>query len=143
MATGVATLVAAIAWLAAAAAPDVAGSPPEEIAPGVELLRGAILPERGPDGNTVIFDTPQGLVVIDTGRHAWHSDAILALAKARDRPIAAIVNTHWHLDHTSGNGRIKAAFPKAPVHATNAVDRVLADGWIPRPQSRVFAQDAR
>ena len=128
MATGVAALVASIAWLAAAAAPDVAGSPPEKIAPGVDLLRGAILPERGPDGNTVVFDAPQGLVVIDTGRHAWHSDAILALAKAKDRPIAAIVNTHWHLDHTSGNGRIKAAFPKAPVYATNAVDRVLAEG---------------
>ena len=111
MATGVAVLVASIVWLAAAAAPDVAGSPPEKIAPGVELLRGAMLPERGPDGNTVVFDAPQGLVVIDTGRHAWHSDAILALAKAKDRPIAAIVNTHWHLDHTSGNGRIKSALP--------------------------------
>ena len=89
---------------------------------------GAILPERGPDGNTVVFDAPEGLVVVDTGRHAWHSDAILAYAKSRGRPVAAIVNTHWHLDHTSGNGRIKAAFPEAPVYATNAVDRVLAEG---------------
>ena len=128
MATGTAALVASIVWLTAAAAPEVTAPPPERIAPGVELLRGAILPERGPDGNTVIFDAPQGLVVIDTGRHRWHSDAILALARAKDRPIAAIVNTHWHLDHTSGNGRIKVAFPNAPVYATNAVDRVLTEG---------------
>ena len=128
MASRIAALVASIAWLAAAAATDVAGSRPEEIAPDVEFLRGAILPERGPDGNTVVVEAPQGLVVIDTGRHAWHSDAILAVAKAKDRPIAAVVNTHWHLDHTSGNGRIKAAFPKATVYATNAVDRVLAEG---------------
>lgn len=111
-----------------AAAPAVAVPPPQEIAPGIELLRGAILPERGPDGNTVVFDAPDGLVVLDTGRHAWHSDAILAYAKARGRPVAAIVNTHWHLDHTSGNGRIKAAFPKVQVYATNAVDRALASG---------------
>ena len=101
---------------------------PREVAPGVTLLPGAILPERGPDGNTVIFDAPEGLVVVDTGRHAWHSDAILAYAKSRGRPITAIVNTHWHLDHTSGNGRVRAAHPDAPVHATGAVDRVLAEG---------------
>jgi glyoxylase-like metal-dependent hydrolase (beta-lactamase superfamily II) len=111
-----------------AAAPAVATPSPQEIAPGVELLRGAILPERGPDGNTVVFDAPEGLIVVDTGRHAWHSDAILAYAKSEARPVAAILNTHWHLDHTSGNGRIKAAFPKAPVYATNAVNRALAPG---------------
>lgn len=102
--------------------------PPREVTPGVTLLPGAMLPERGPDGNTVVFDAPEGLVVVDTGRHAWHSDGILAYARARSRPIAAIVNTHWHLDHTSGNGRIRADYPGAPVHATDAVDRVLAEG---------------
>jgi glyoxylase-like metal-dependent hydrolase (beta-lactamase superfamily II) len=91
-------------------------------------LPGAVPPDRGPDGNTVIFDAPEGLVVIDTGRHAWHSDGILAFAANRDRPIAAIVNTHWHLDHSSGNGRIKAAWPKARLYTTRAVDRALADG---------------
>jgi glyoxylase-like metal-dependent hydrolase (beta-lactamase superfamily II) len=115
-----------IAWIAASAA--LAAPSPQEIAPGIGLIRGAMLPERGPDGNTVVFDAPEGLVVVDTGRHAWHSDAILAYAKSRNRPIAAIVNTHWHLDHTSGNGRVKAAYPQAKVHATDAVDRVLADG---------------
>jgi glyoxylase-like metal-dependent hydrolase (beta-lactamase superfamily II) len=112
----------------AAATTPVAAPPPEEIARGVALLRGAMLPERGPDGNTVVFDAPDGLVVVDTGRHDWHSDAILAFARSRNRPVAAIVNTHWHLDHTSGNGRIRAAHPAAKVHATNAVDRVLAEG---------------
>jgi glyoxylase-like metal-dependent hydrolase (beta-lactamase superfamily II) len=121
--SGAAWLVLALAQAAAVESP-----PPERIAAGVELLRGAILPGRGPDGNTVVFDAPEGLVVVDTGRHAWHSDAILDFAKARKRPIAAIINTHWHLDHSSGNGRIKAAHPAAQVLATDAVDRVLADG---------------
>jgi glyoxylase-like metal-dependent hydrolase (beta-lactamase superfamily II) len=117
----------------AASAPAVAAPPVEQIAPDVHLLRGAILPDRGPDGNTVIFDAPEGLVVVDTGRHAWHSDAILAFASARVRPIAAIVNTHWHLDHSSGNGRLKAAHPGARVYTTRAVDRVLAaDGFLAR-----------
>jgi glyoxylase-like metal-dependent hydrolase (beta-lactamase superfamily II) len=106
----------------------VAGPPPEAVAPGIVLLRGAMLPERGPDGNTVVFDAPAGLVVVDTGRHAWHSDAILKYVRSRNRRVAAIVNTHWHLDHSSGNGRIKAAHPDARVYATDAVGRALAPG---------------
>lgn len=112
----------------AATASAISAPPPRDIAPGVALLPGAMLPERGPDGNTVVFDAPEGLVVVDTGRHAWHSDAILAYAKSHGRPVAAIVNTHWHLDHTSGNGRLRAVYPEAAVYATGAVDGVLADG---------------
>jgi len=92
------------------------------------LLPGGFEPGRGPDGNTVVFDAPDGLVVVDTGRHAWHSDGILAYAETRGRPIAAIVNTHWHLDHSSGNGRLKARFPGARVYTTSAIERVLAPG---------------
>lgn len=117
-----------IALATTTAAPGAATTTPRTIAPGVEFLAGAILPGRGPDGNTVVFDARGGLIAVDTGRHAWHSDAILAYAKSRGRPVAAIVNTHWHLDHTSGNGRIKAAYPQARVYATRAVDRALAPG---------------
>jgi glyoxylase-like metal-dependent hydrolase (beta-lactamase superfamily II) len=102
--------------------------PIREVASGVHLQPGGFEPERGPDGNTIIFDAPQGLVVVDTGRHAWHGDAILAYARDRGRPIAAILNTHWHLDHSSGNGRLKAVYPNARVYTTSAVDRVIAPG---------------
>ena len=124
------TLVLAACCLPAAwaAAQPVTAPPPEQVAPGITLLRGAMLPMRGPDGNTVAFDAPDGLVVVDTGRHAWHSDGILAFAAARKQPIAAIVNTHWHLDHASGNGRIQAAHPGAQLYTTTAVDRALAEG---------------
>ena len=118
----------ALALAAVASAQYPTAPPPQSLAPGVELVRGAILSGRGPDGNTVVFDAPDGLVVIDTGRHDWHSDAILALARKHERPIAAIVNTHWHLDHSSGNGRLKAVFPGARVYSTNAIDRALAEG---------------
>jgi len=110
------------------AAQTPAVPPVRELAPGVHLQPGGFEGERGPDGNTIIFDAPDGLVVVDTGRHSWHSDAILAYARERGRPIVAIVNTHWHLDHSSGNGRLKAAYPNARVYTTSAVDRVIAPG---------------
>jgi glyoxylase-like metal-dependent hydrolase (beta-lactamase superfamily II) len=116
-------------FAAALAADDAPRAPaPQTIAPGVTLIAGAMYPGRGPDGNTVIFEAPDGLVVVDTGRHVWHSDAILAFARERDEPIDSIINTHWHLDHASGNRRIKAVFPNATIFATDAVDRTLEPG---------------
>lgn len=128
MRTATALFTLALAQASSAAAAQITAPPPEVIAPGMHLLRGAMLPERGPDGNTVLLEAPDGLIVVDTGRHAWHSDAILALARELQRPVAAIVNTHWHLDHSSGNARIKAAYPQAVLYTTMAVDRALAQG---------------
>ena len=112
--------------LALAQTVSSAPAPPaaREVAPDTYLLPGAMLLERGPDGNTVIVVAPEGLIVIDTGRHPWHSDGILAFARTRRLGVAAIVNTHWHLDHSSGNKRVKAAHPAAKVYATRAVDRL-------------------
>ncbi|HWA00546.1 MAG TPA: MBL fold metallo-hydrolase, partial [Caulobacterales bacterium] len=124
---------------------DVAAAPPQALAPSVALLPGEVPADRGPDGNTVIFAAPDGLIVVDTGRHVGHSDAILAYARAHNAPIAAIVNTHWHLDHTSGNRRLKAVFPHARVYATTAIDRALApDGFLMRnlAAARQRAEDA-
>lgn len=113
--------------LSALAASAFAQAPPEprKVAPGVWLIPGGILPKRQPDGNTVVFRAPKGLVVMDTGRHAWHRQAILDFATARRRPIVAIVNSHWHLDHVSGNPALKAAFPGAKVYASHAIDEAL------------------
>ena len=112
----------------AQAAPTTSPPAAREIAPGTFLLPGAVPADRGPDGNTVILVAPAGLVAIDTGRHPWHSDGILAFARSRQRPVAAIVNTHWHLDHSSGNRRVKAAYPEAKIYTTRAVDGALAPG---------------
>ena len=122
------TALIALLALAQAATPTPTPEPPRQIAPGVTLIRSVVVPGRGPDGNTVILDAPDGLVVVDTGRHTWQSDAILAFAREARKPIAAIVNTHWHLDHVSGNRRVKAAYPEARVYTTRAVDRAIADG---------------
>jgi glyoxylase-like metal-dependent hydrolase (beta-lactamase superfamily II) len=104
-----------------------------EIAPDTYLLAGSWLSDRGPDGNTVMMAGPAGLIAIDTGRHVWQSDGILAFAKARKQPITVIVNTHWHLDHSSGNRRVKAVYPDAKIYTTPAIDRALGpDGFLTR-----------
>jgi glyoxylase-like metal-dependent hydrolase (beta-lactamase superfamily II) len=102
-----------------------------------QLVPGSFEPGRGPDGNTVLIDAPGGLIVVDTGRHKAHQEAILAAAKARGKPVAAIVNTHWHLDHSGGNAEIRAAFPAAPIIASDAIDGALKRFF---PRSRAAAE---
>ena len=120
---GIAILIAGLAAPAASAAPLPAG---------IHLIPGAVPLDSGPDGNTAVLDAPQGLIVFDTGRHPEHAQAILDYAKARHRPIAAIVNSHWHLDHTTGNWDIRQAYPRVQVYASNALKGALvtflADG---------------
>ena len=101
--------------------------------PGWHLIPGQIDPQgrKGPDGNSIFLDAPQGLILVDTGRHPEHSAALLAYARQRARPIAAIFNTHWHLDHSTGNTEIRAAFPSAPLYASNAIEGALT-GFLAR-----------
>jgi glyoxylase-like metal-dependent hydrolase (beta-lactamase superfamily II) len=90
------------------------------------LIRGAVPLDSGPDGNTVVLDGANGLIVFDTGRHPEHAQKILDYAKGRHRPIAAVINSHWHLDHTTGNWDIRRAYPQVDVYASNALEGALA-----------------
>ncbi len=118
------------AALAAASAAHAETSPPplpQSIADGVWLIPGSYEGDWQPDGNTIVWQAPQGLVVMDTGRHSWHHQAILDFAKSRNQPVIAIINSHWHLDHNSGNAAIKATYPQAKVYTSTAVLRMIRD----------------
>ena len=92
-----------------------------EIASGVEVIRGEFVPGHQPDGNSILFHTKAGFVVMDTGRHAEHTQKILDAARDAHRPIVAVINSHWHLDHIGGNPRVRAAYPDVHVYASDAL----------------------
>ncbi len=89
------------------------------------FIEGKVPKEAQPDGNSIVFEGPHDMLVIDTGRHPEHTDKIIAVARARNKPITAIVNTHWHLDHATGNARIRAAYPGARLYTSTAVEGAL------------------
>ena len=107
-------------------------------APGWHVVPGSFEPGRQPDGNSVFIEAPEGLILVDTGRHKEHQERLLAYARARGKPIAAIVNTHWHLDHVGGNSEVRAAYPEAPVYGSAAVEGALT-GFF--PNSRKGAEE--
>jgi glyoxylase-like metal-dependent hydrolase (beta-lactamase superfamily II) len=64
-------------------------------------------PDTFTGGNTGVFITDAGVVVVDT-KLANYGPGILAKIKAvTDKPVTTIINTHTHGDHTGSN----AGFP--------------------------------
>ena len=115
-------LAAAIAHSA-----NMTADTPQSLSDGVWLIPGSFPEGRQPDGNTIVFEGATGLIVMDSGRHPAHRQAILTFARAEHRPIVAIINSHWHLDHTSGNRDIKAAYPRAKLYTGTAIERMARD----------------
>src|ERR1700730_15625887 len=95
------------------------------IAPGIDVVLGTFSPNRQPDGNTVIFHAPDGLIVMDTGRHAEHTRQIVEFAEQAKLPIKAIINSYWHLDHIGGNPRIRAKYPGVLIYASGALEGAM------------------
>src|SRR5262249_41700846 len=64
--------------------------------------------------NTYVVGRPDraDALVIDPG---LEPGAILEFLREGGRSVAAILNTHGHLDHIGGNEALKAAFPEAPL----------------------------
>jgi glyoxylase-like metal-dependent hydrolase (beta-lactamase superfamily II) len=100
---------------------------------GLDVITGGFPPGRQPDGNTVILASSDGLIVFDTGRHRFHTQKIIDHAREAGQPIVAIINSHWHLDHISGNVPLRELFPAAAIYSNgaaveNALQTFLARG---------------
>lgn len=97
----------------------------ESIAKGTMLFAGSFEQGSQPDGNSIVIDAPAGLVVFDTGRHREHTQRLVDHAHTVGKPVAAIINSHWHLDHSSGNRLLREAWPDASVYAGDAAQGAL------------------
>lgn len=75
----------------------------EDIAEGLTLFTGA-------GGNVVAHEGPDSVVLIDGGT-PQHAPALLGAVAERfaGKPIAALVNTHWHLEQTGANDTLGAS----------------------------------
>ena len=113
------------ARLAFAAALTATPSAATEVAPGVEVISGTFVQGTQPDGNTVVWTAPEGLIVMDTGRHPEHTQRIVDFARSKGASVKAVLNSHWHLDHLGGNPRLREAFPGVRVYAAPTLDGAM------------------
>jgi cyclase len=69
----------------------------------VEKLKDNLFVLKGGGGNSAVFVTTKGVVVVDTKNPGWGAPLIAKIRELTDKPITTIINTHTHGDHVSGN----------------------------------------
>jgi glyoxylase-like metal-dependent hydrolase (beta-lactamase superfamily II) len=59
-------------------------------------------------GNTAVFVTERGVVVVDTKLAGWGQAMLDKIKTVSDRPVTMVINTHTHNDHTGSNTEFPA-----------------------------------
>jgi cyclase len=99
------TLLIAAGSLSAAAralqAPAGQSDQPKVLA--VEKLKDNLYMLTGGGGNTAVFVTGSGVVVVDTKLAGWGPAIMEQIKKITDKPVTTIINTHTHGDHNGSN----------------------------------------
>ncbi len=86
---------------------------------------------RGKGGNVAVLRTSQGTVVVDTMALTMQGELIEQKAQElTGQPIAMIINTHYHLDHTHGNPAFEAGIRIVATENTlKHLTTIDADYW--------------
>jgi alkyl sulfatase BDS1-like metallo-beta-lactamase superfamily hydrolase len=75
---------------------------------------------RLPIVNAVVFETDDGLVVVDTGMAPGGPAILQAIRTVSDAPIHTIIYTHAHVDHCMGTWALMDDDPEVIAHADAA-----------------------
>ena len=80
------------------------------------------------DANVTAIGSDRGVVVVDTHGSTEPGRTILGdLARLGAGDVVAVVNTHWHWDHSFGNAAFREVDPEVPIHAHENAATWLAE----------------
>jgi cyclase len=89
----------------------------------VRLGRGLVA-VLGPDSNAVAADAGDGMLLVDGGDAAWSADLLQTVEREfAAKPIVALLDTHWHPEHTGSNAAVGAKGGEIIAHENTA-------GWL-------------
>src|SRR5260370_41799302 len=75
----------------------------------VEKIANDMYVIRGEGGNTTVYLTDEGVVLVDVKFDRNYDDIQAKLRSLTDKPVRYIFNTHSHGDHTGGNPKFLPA----------------------------------
>jgi glyoxylase-like metal-dependent hydrolase (beta-lactamase superfamily II) len=98
----------------------------EVLADGVYLLRASTELDRWTATNVVVIVNEHDVTVFDSfTRPATARMAIAEIRALTDKPVRTLINSHWHMDHWSGNDEFRKAFPGIQIIATAETRRYM------------------
>jgi cyclase len=77
-------------------------------------------------GNTAVFITDAGVVLVDTKLPGWGPTILERIKSVTDKPVTTIINTHAHGDHVGSNEFFGAAV-QAVVHENAKTSMAATD----------------
>ena len=78
----------------------------EPVAPGIFVVEGA---DGFAGGNVAVSVGDDGVFLIDDELMPMTAKLKAAVGALSKKPVRFVINTHWHADHTGGNGGMAAA----------------------------------
>jgi glyoxylase-like metal-dependent hydrolase (beta-lactamase superfamily II) len=107
-----------------------------KLADGIYTIRHKDAPDTFPQGNTTVIIGDREVLVVDSCYLPSSArEDIADIRKWTNKPVRYLVNTHWHFDHTMGNGTYFDAFPGLNIIAHVETARQSAGynpGWFER-----------
>jgi glyoxylase-like metal-dependent hydrolase (beta-lactamase superfamily II) len=79
-------------------------------------------------GNTAVFVTDKGVVLVDTKLPGWGQPILDRIKTVTDKPVTTIINTHTHDDHNGSNNFFGAAV-ETIVHENTRTNMTRMDAF--------------
>ncbi len=98
----------------------------------VQPIRRNLSVIEGSGGNIAVLTGKDGKLLVEAGFAVSRPAITNALKSISDDPITALINTHWHTDHTDGNAWIHSAGAIITAHENTRKRLSLAtrvEGW--------------
>jgi cyclase len=93
----------------------------------VDKIKDNLFVLKGGGGNTAVFVTANGVVVVDTKIAGWGPPILAKIKELTTKPITTVINTHSHFDHVSGN----VDFPANVEIVAHENTRKNIEAWPP------------
>src|SRR5215475_8577670 len=92
-----------VALVAICALTIVVGAQQQANKVDVQKLKDNLFVLTGGGGNTAVFVTANGVVVVDAKNPGWGTPILDKIKELTSKPVTTLINTHTHGDHVSGN----------------------------------------
>jgi glyoxylase-like metal-dependent hydrolase (beta-lactamase superfamily II) len=90
---------------------------------------------EGDGGNVAVYLTGEGVILVDDKFEQDHDNIVANVKKVTGKPIKYILSTHYHSDHSGGNGRF---LPTAEIISTaNARAAIVENKQVNAPPGSV------